>query len=256
MRPLIGIPSQADFREGSKRPIYCNNRTYVQAVESAGGVPVLIPMLHDFSALEPLLDHLDGILFSGGVDLEPHLYHEDALPLLGEVDFELDDFELSLARWALARDIPLLGVCRGMQLLNVVLGGTLYQDVHAQCPETIVHSRRELSRNTLIHEIHVAEGSLMEKALGTRELWMNSLHHQAVKDAGEGVFISGRSPDGVAELMEVPGHRFILGIQGHPEELFTTEVPCANLFSAFVAACSAYNAYSTTKESDKVAVKV
>src|SRR5581483_7741643 len=129
MRPLIGIPCQADYREGSGRPIYCNNRTYVHAIENAGGVPVLIPMLNDVSLLESLLVRLDGLLFSGGVDIDSGQYHEDAHPHLGEVYQLLDDLELFLVRWALCENMPVLGICRGMQLLNVALGGRLYQDL-------------------------------------------------------------------------------------------------------------------------------
>ena len=238
MRPLIGIPCQADYREGSGRPIYCNNRTYVHAIENAGGVPVLIPMLNDVSLLESLLVRLDGFLFSGGVDIDSGQYHEDAHPHLGEVDQRLDDLELFLVRWALRENMPVLGICRGMQLLNVALGGSLYQDLESQNAEAMLHCRRELPRNTLIHSIHITEGSQMEKVLGTNEMWINSLHHQSVKDLGQGVSISGRAEDGVAELLEVAGYPFVIGIQGHPEELYTSEPICAKLFSAFVAACS------------------
>jgi len=242
MRPIVGIPCQADFRERSGRPIYGNNRSYIHAVESAGGIPVLIPLLHDTALLEPLFAHLDGIIFTGGVDLAPELFGEDAHAELGEVDGRLDDFELALTRWALARDMPLLGVCRGMQLLNVALGGSLYQDIGAQCAGSIVHCRRELPRNTLIHNVRIEVGSQAERVLGANEVWINSLHHQAVKDAGEGARITGCAEDGVAELLEVPGHHFVLGVQGHPEELYTSEKWCAHLFCAFVQACGEFHA--------------
>lgn len=240
MRPLIGIPCQADYREGSGRPIYCNNRTYIHAVENAGGVPVLIPMLNELHLLETLLVRLDGFLFSGGVDIDACQYNEEAHPQLGEVDQRLDELELFLVRWGLQAGVPILGVCRGMQLLNVALGGSLYQDLDAQYPDGMVHCRRELPRNTLIHSVHVTEGSQMERVLGTNEIWINSLHHQAIKVQGRGVRISGRAEDGVAELLEVVDYPFVLGIQGHPEELYSSEPLCAKLFSAFVEACGQY----------------
>src|SRR5216684_8271379 len=170
MRPLIGIPSQADYREGSGRPIYCTNRAYVHAIESAGGVPVLIPMVNDLETLEPLLARLDGILFSGGVDIQPVYYGEEPHPLLGEVDHQLDALELALARWALQEDIPILGVCRGMQLLNVVLGGTLYQDLESQYNEGLNHCRRDMPRTALTHTVTIEAGSLTERVLGAREV--------------------------------------------------------------------------------------
>ncbi|MFL5625221.1 MAG: gamma-glutamyl-gamma-aminobutyrate hydrolase family protein [Ktedonobacteraceae bacterium] len=237
MRPLVGIPCQADFREGSGRPVYCNNRTYVHAVEDAGGIPVLIPMLNDISVLESLLSRLDGLLLSGGGDIDSVRYDEDARPVLGSIDTQLDELEFSLVAWALQEDMPILGVCRGMQLLNVALGGSLYQDLEEDYPGAMLHCRRELPRNTLIHNIHVATGSRMEKILGTNELWINSLHHQAVKAPGANIYISGRAEDGVAELLEMPNHRFVVGIQGHPEEIYTQEAACARLFSAFIRAC-------------------
>src|SRR5438067_11897254 len=106
MRPLIGIPAQADFRRASGRPIYCNNRSYVYAIEHAGGVPLLIPMLHDLHLFESLLARLDGIVFPGGVDIQPCYYHEENHPLLGEVDERLDEMEMHLVHWALQEDIP------------------------------------------------------------------------------------------------------------------------------------------------------
>lgn len=240
MRPIVGIPSQADFRERSGRPIYGNNRSYVHAVESAGGIPVLLPMLHDIRLLESLYVHLDGLILTGGVDLQPELYGEDAHPELGEVDDRLDGMELALTRWALERDMPVLGICRGMQLLNVAMGGSLYQDIAAQYSGSMVHCRRELPRHTLIHNVRIEVGSQAERVLGASEIWVNSLHHQSVKEPAEGVRVTGRAEDGVAELLESPAHHFVLGIQGHPEELYTTEKWSAHLFSAFVQACDEY----------------
>ena len=126
MRPLIGIPSRALIRGETGRPIYANNQAYVHAVESAGGLPVLIPMINDLNILTALLSRLDGLLLPGGIDLHPSRYGEEVHPLTEEADHELDEFEITLASWAFQQDIPVLGVCRGMQLINIVLGGTLF----------------------------------------------------------------------------------------------------------------------------------
>lgn len=238
MRPLIGIPCHEDFRQHSGRPIYCNNRTYTHALESVGGIAVLIPIFNDLTALESLLTRLDGLLFSGGADIEPDRYNGETHLQLGEVDPRLDEFELMLAHWAFQENIPILGVCRGMQLLNVALGGSLYQDINEQRPSSIQHCKRDLPRNTLIHSVHVDEGSRMEEILGTNEFWVNSLHHQAIKTPGKNVHISGWAEDGVAELMEARDYDFVMAIQCHPEEIFSSEPACTRLFSAFVKACS------------------
>lgn len=238
MRPVIGIPCQAEFRAGSNRPIYGNNRTYVHAVESAGGLPILIPMLTDLHNLEDLLPRLDGILFSGGIDMQPSSYGEHKHPETDEGDPQLDEFEIAVANWSLQEDIPILGVCRGMQLLNVVLGGSLYQDIASQCPDALEHRRRDMPRTALTHTVTIEPGTLTENVLGTRLLAVNSLHHQAIKKPGKGVHISGYSEDGIVEMLEVPGQRFLLGVQGHPEEIYGQVSAFSLLFQAFVQACA------------------
>lgn len=237
MRPLIGIPCHADYADGTKRPIYSNNRAYVHAVEHAGGVPILIPFLHDFRMFDTLLPRLDGLLLSGGIDIDPALYGEAPHPLCEQPDKELDDIELKLANWALQEDIPTLGVCRGMQILNVALGGTLYQDIHAQRPHSLHHSHRHMSRDYLAHRVNVLPGSRLAQLLGPDSFMVNSLHHQAVHMPGHDVVISGTADDGIAEILEVNGHRFILAAQFHPEEIYLKESASARLFAAFVQAC-------------------
>jgi putative glutamine amidotransferase len=238
MSPLIGIPCHALIRAETGRPIYANNRAYVYAVESAGGVPILIPMVNDLNILTALLTRLDGLLLPGGIDLHPNRYGEEVHPLTEEADLELDEFEITLASWAFQEDIPVLGVCRGMQLINIALGGSLYQDIDEQYPDSIGHTHRNLPRAHLAHRISVDSGSRMEKILGTQEVWVNSLHHQAIKEPGKGVRITGRAPDGIPELLEVTGYHFVMAAQCHPEEIYSIEPAFARLFSAFVRASS------------------
>ncbi len=237
MRPVIGIPCQADFRAGSERPIYGNNRAYIHAVENAGGLPILIPMLTDLHGLADLLPRLDGVLFSGGVDIQPALYGEQKHPATDDIDKQLDTFEVALMKLALLEDIPILGICRGMQLLNIMLGGSLYQDIPTQLPDAFNHCRRDMPRTALAHDILIEEGSLAEKAMGVSRCNINSLHHQAVKIPGKGVRLSGRAIDGTAEILEVPEHRFAMGVQGHPEEIYDQVPAFARLFQIFVRAC-------------------
>ncbi len=239
MRPLIGIPCHSGLHEGTARPIYCNNRAYVHAVEHAGGVPILIPLFDNLSTLTTLLSRLDGLLLPGGTDVQPHHYSEEPHPLLGDIDPQIDELELVLARWALEADIPTLGICRGMQLLNVALGGTLYQDLEEQYPGSMRHMYADLPRSQVTHRVYIEAGSRMEKTLGTHEVWVNSLHHQAIKKPGKGVRITGRAEDGVAELMEVADFRFVMAAQGHPEEIYTHQKAWAKLFAALIYACDA-----------------
>ena len=241
MRPLIGIPCHAFIRAETGRPIYANNRSYVHAVESAGGLPILIPMINDLTLLAALLSRLDGLLLPGGIDVHPSRYGEEIHPLTEEADLELDEFEITLGTWAIQQDLPVLGICRGMQLINIVLGGTLFQDIDDQYADSIAHSHRDWSRAHLAHHIIVEPGSLMETIMGAREVQVNSLHHQAIKEPGKGVCITGRAADGVPELLEVAGYRFVMAAQGHPEEIYTIEPAFKRLFAAFVQESSARN---------------
>ncbi|QBD80450.1 gamma-glutamyl-gamma-aminobutyrate hydrolase family protein [Ktedonosporobacter rubrisoli] len=241
MRPLVGIPCRAGVStdpETPDRPIYFNNRAYIHAVEHAGGVPILIPLLDDLSGLEALRTRLDGLLLSGGIDVDPKYYHENPHHKLGATDCQLDELELSLARWAFEQNVPTLGICRGMQVINVALGGTLYQDLQEEYPESLRHANWDRPRNTIIHQLRVERGSHMEELLGALEVPANSLHHQAIKEAGKGVRITGYAEDGVIELLEVPEHRFMVAAQCHPEELYKEHQPWARYFQAFIEACS------------------
>lgn len=237
MRPLIGISCDTDFCEGSRVPIYCNNQTYVHAVEDAGGMPILIPLLNDLGGLDSLLPRLDGLLLPGGVDVHPSWYGEEPHARLGYVEPRLDALEFALVRWALREDMPVLGICRGLQVLNVALGGSLYQDLDSQHASGIQHLSEGVMRTQVVHRVNVDAGSRMAEVLGTCEFGVNSLHHQAIKVVGKGVRVSGRAEDGVAELLEVPEYRFVMAVQCHAEEIYRDEPVCTRLFGAFVKAC-------------------
>ncbi|MBV8694501.1 MAG: gamma-glutamyl-gamma-aminobutyrate hydrolase family protein [Chloroflexi bacterium] len=236
--PLIGIPCRSWQHPKNSRLIYGSYQTCVHALEDAGGIPVLIPLLSDLSGLTSLLARLDGLLLSGGSDIQPRLYSEDPHPMLGPVDPRLDEFELALVQWAIEKGLPTLGICRGMQILNVALGGSLYQDLTTMYPGSLRHANWDLPRNQIVHRVSVKAGSRMEEILGVRELNANSLHHQGVKVLGRGVCITGYAEDGVAELMEIPEQRFMMAVACHPEYLYQDEPVWARLFAAFVGACS------------------
>jgi putative glutamine amidotransferase len=237
MYPLIGIACRAGMREEVSRPIFYSNKSYVQAIEDAGGMPILIPFVKDIRSLHTVLPHLDGLLLAGGADVHPKNYQENAHTSLRETDPQLDELELTLARWAWKEDMPTLGICRGLQVLNVALGGTLYQDLHTEYAGSLEHSSWSLPRNTLVHNVRIEAGSRMEQLLGVRDVVVNSLHHQAIKDVGKGLVVSGYAEDGVIELVEAPARDFIVATQSHPEELYSEHPIWTRLFKAFIEAC-------------------
>lgn len=252
MYPLIGIPCRAGIRGETNRPIYYSNKTYIQAIENVGGVPILIPIIKDRQSLSALLLHIDGLLLPGGIDIHPSNYQEEAHPALRETDVQLDELELKLAHWALEHDIPTLGICRGLQLINVALGGTLHQDLGSECVGSLQHGNWHLQPNEIIHTVQIEPGSYIEKVLGVREIAVNSLHHQAIKEPGEGVFISGRSEDNIIELMEVPGRSFVVAVQCHPEELYKEQPVWTHLFSALIDACIKKKEHQTKEMEDMI----
>ncbi len=238
-RPLIGIPCYAGKRAGTQRPLYGNNRAYCKAVEMAGGTAVLIPHFEDLSALEPLCSRLDGLLLPGGVDIHPRAYGEEAHPLLGTVNLDEDRLELALADYFLEMDFPILGICRGLQLLNVAARGTLYQDIPAQRPECLKHASTSKPRDYRAHPISIIPGTRLAGLLGTEPFMVNSFHHQGIKTPGRNVLISATAPDGLLEGIEFPNHRFVVAVQCHPEELVADgDERALRLFQGFIEAAT------------------
>lgn len=235
-RPLIGIPIG--------RHIDRRGRAYVRLPESyglalttAGGAPVLIPPLGDAGALERIFSTLDGVLFPGGLDVHPRHFGEgdDVHPKV-DVDEPLDELELQIAQWATDREVTTLGICRGQQLLNVALGGTLIQDLPTAGTD---HPQSDAAiRNHLAHPIEVQAGSRLARIVGETAFGVNSFHHQAVKALGRGLKAVAWSPDGVIEGLESTEHPWLLAVQFHPENLVPSHAPSRRLFEAFVAACA------------------
>jgi putative glutamine amidotransferase len=236
--PLIGIPSARLAPHGAYPAGYRQNAAYVRSVVEAGGLPVLLPLFDDDTLLRTLYERLDGLLLPGGGDVDPVLYGEVQRPEYGlvGVDSLLDHVELELARWALADERPVLGICRGQQTLNVAAGGTLFQDIAHQVPDALAHQQPQ-ERQKLVHSIVVAPDSRLARVLGATNVRVNSIHHQAVARLGPGLRDVAHAPDGVVEGLEHGGHPFALAVQFHPEELTPDHAPSVRLFAAFVAAC-------------------
>jgi putative glutamine amidotransferase len=248
-QPIIGIPCFAMVRTDTGRPIYASNQAYAHAVARAGGTPVLIPPVASLLTVSDIAGWLDGLLLAGGSDLDPSLYGEATSPESKAPEPERDRMELELARLALDQDLPIFGVCRGMQLLNVVRGGSLYQHVPAERPSEIDHEQAgQLERTHIAHDISVEPGSLLAGILGDELTGVNSFHHQAVKRLGEGLRVTAVAKDGIIEAMELADSPFVLAVQYHPEEMVVSDPGSRRLFSAFVQACARHKGAPTTAD--------
>jgi putative glutamine amidotransferase len=232
-RPVIGITLDD---EHARPGVHVLRDDYVRSVEKAGAVPLVIPPCAPEDA--PLvLERLDGVLLSGGVDIDPALFGEEPHPKLRRVDRRRDDLELALTREALLRDLPMLAICRGIQVLNVASGGTLIQDLPSQLEKGEAHDRPE-PRSGRVHRIQTEPGTRLRGILGEEAFSVNSFHHQAVGRLGEGLVASARCPeDGVIEGLEEPGRRFAVGVQWHPETFWDHEDSFQPLFDAHAEAC-------------------
>jgi putative glutamine amidotransferase len=234
--PLIGITA-ANSKRGTN-PAVLLLRTYVDALIEAGGVPVLIPPGLAEPAWRALYERLDGILLSGGGDIDPVHYGgvQDA-GLALEIDPARDEIELGLARSAAADGKPFLGICRGAQTVNVALGGSLYVDIQAGLPKAAKHNySSDTERSLLVHDVQIDKNSRLAQIVGATTLKVNSLHHQSARDLAPGLRQSAQAPDGVVEGLELPGHPFGIAVQWHPECL-PDQPASQRLFKAFVEAC-------------------
>ena len=217
--PLIGLPTLA-IPPGPKPPRYGINQSYVRALVVAGCAPVLIPLLDDDERLRAIYERLDGIVFPGGADIAPGEYHEEPIADLNVVEAPRDRTELTLARWAFADDLPTLGICRGQQVLNVALGGSLWQDLRYQGVTDVEHSDADgRVRSALIHRVRLDPDSRLAQLIDEIDIEVNSLHHQAVKTVAPQLRVTGQSDDGVIEALESRERRFMIAVQWHPEEI-------------------------------------
>ncbi len=191
---------------------------YFRSVLEAGGTPVIIPPYEDEDALLNTIDHIDGLIFSGGGDINPLLLGEEPSPRLGSINPRRDKAELQLVTWAFNRQIPMLGICRGIQVLTAALGGALHQDIEEGMPEAkLLKHSQDLPREYASHKVEVTEGSLLHHIFKSETLAVNSFHHQAVREAGPHLRVSAVAPDGVIEAVESSEHKSIVGVQWHPE---------------------------------------
>jgi putative glutamine amidotransferase len=242
-RPVIGITTQTlqsiDGIPASLPESWVMNQRYFLAATIVGGVPWMIPLLDDdLSTLREIYERLDGLLIPGGVDMDPATFGEDRHPKLGAVDPARDRVELQLTRWAIEDKKPVLGLCRGIQVINVSLGGTLYQDIAEQVPSAIKHDyfpTAGFERDHLAHAVDLAPGSRLRKAMERKTIRVNSMHHQGIKDLAPALLASAVAPDGLVEAVERDSDHFLVGVQWHPEVFEMTDPHTRHLFHEFIS---------------------
>ncbi len=244
-RPLVGVTTQTlhaieGIPEGLPSSWVMNQR-YVHAVMAAGAVPVLIPLVaEDPATLRAIYDRLDAVLVPGGVDIDPAYYRTPRHERLGRLDPARDTTESVLARWAVRDGKPFLGLCRGLQVLNVALGGSLWQDLEAELPSALKHDYFPTAgweRDHLAHDVTVRRDSRLGEALGAPAVPVNSMHHQAIRDLGFGLVPTAWSPDGLIEAIEHE-QGYAVGVQWHPEMFAPGSPSVGRLFAQFVDAAS------------------
>lgn len=240
--PIIGIPvGQGANARGAK--LYVVHQLYLNAVYQAGGLPCPVPLHLDDEVYSEIFERIDALLLAGGEDVDPEWYHDKPEPGIEKTDPERDRVELMLVKWAVAEKMPILGICRGHQILNVALGGTLYQDISRDLGVQEVHDNRGKGpdfRQQRPHQVQLDPESKIARELGAA-LWVNSLHHQAVARPGKGLRVVGASPAGIIEATELEGHPFAVTVQWHPEMLGDDE-KMQRLFALLVDAARHYHA--------------
>lgn len=233
--PLIGVTSER-IVSALGSPRLGIGEAYTQAIIQAGALPVLVPL--GLPVLPELTSRLDGLLFTGGGDIHPKFYQSEDHPLIEGIDVERDRLEIELVCAAVEDNLPFLGICRGLQVFNVALGGSLYADITSQVPGSLPHSRfPEQARDYLAHPVEISAGSCLAGLMGAGSKKVNSMHHQGIRNLAPGLQATALAPDGLVEAVELPGHPFALAVQWHPECLLEHKTAQA-LFQAFVKACS------------------
>lgn len=240
MRPLIAVTTSMYAGESYRLPQIMLGATYVAALEDAGGTALLLTPAHQADSISRVLDTVQGLVLTGGEDVEPTRYGQEPHPKLGSTNPVRDEMEFTALQCAIERRLPVLGICRGMQLLNVALGGTLYQDLPSQRPGSVIH-QLQASINQRWHAAQVEPGSALAEIFGTTELQINSFHHQGIDRLAPGLEALAWSEDGLIEAVQVPELPWAFGVQWHPErgEAESTQQaqdPDRRLFWAFVEA--------------------
>jgi len=238
--PLIGCTTyKKTVPQNQPIEVYGLMPSYTEAISAAGGVPVLIPLGLSEEQLYAIFHRVDGIMLPGGGDIEPDLYHGNPHKSLWGIDPERDRTEFVLSRAAVQHNKPLLAICRGFQVLNVALGGTLWEDIRSMVPNAVEHDISNGSpRNHLSHTVTIRQDSVLARVLGKKECRVNSIHHQAIRDVAPELMVTAHAPDNVIEGAEIPSHPFAVAVQWHPENLIADDSAMLSLFRSLVKAAA------------------
>lgn len=234
--PVIGVTTFISS-DGLRLP-----ENYSIAVAGEQGVPVILAKVEDEALIKKQIDNIDGLLLSGGDDIEPSFFGESPHQKMGDIEPGRDLYELKLIEYALEAGKPILGICRGAQILNVQQGGTLYQDIYSQHGDSTMKHSQGAAKDYLSHKVTVTEGTKLYEILGETEIRTNSFHHQANKHPAESLQISAKAEDGIIEAVESAEHDFVIGVQWHPEGTYLVDESSKKIFRAFIkAAAESYN---------------
>lgn len=240
-KPLIGITSRyINMRTsdalGSRK--LCLNNDYLDSIFLAGGIPLILPISQDEATIQSYANTVDGLILSGGEDIDPKHYGEEPGQHLGTVAQDRDHFEIGLVKAILDQKKPLLGICRGLQVLNVSLGGSLHQDIPSEFPGTSILHRQKSEEHAGSHRVDLLKGSKIHGIFATDSLMCNSFHHQSIKTLAPGLLSTALSSDGIIEGVEMPEANFVVAVQWHPECMVRNDPTMLKLFKSFIQAAS------------------
>ena len=232
-KPIIGLTPQGDAQKGA----YRMSPDFISGLSALGAIPIVLPSVIDNDdILREAISFCDGIILTGGPDVRPELFGEQIIPACGEISDERDAFEIKLYKMAIEADKPILGICRGAQVMNIAAGGNIYQDIYSQTGTMLAHHTLDGVKS--FHNVSITNKDALEKMkFSDVEFVVNSYHHQSVKDLAEGYEAVAYSPDGLIEAIYMPSRRFVVGVQWHPEKRFSEDDNSARILVDFVESC-------------------
>ena len=231
MKPIIGIFAEVDLEQNTKV-----SSAYIRAIEASGGIPILLPYVKDRDTIEHFVNICNGFLFTGGADIEPQRYGEQKKNTCGEIQYARDELEFAVLQVVNNSSKPIMAICRGAQLINVALGGTLYQDIPSEMNTPISHRQTE-PKNSPSHNVQIMKNTPLFDLAKKTVITANSFHHQAIKKLGEGLEIMAVADDGIVEAAYLHGERYVRAYQWHPERLYETDIYNRLVFDDFIKAC-------------------